>query len=246
MAQINHNISNPNDNLGDQLRTSFGNQNAMNTELYTTKLDKVTGKGLTENEFTNAEKAKLAAIAAGAEVNVQADWEQEDSTADDYIKNKPVDFGIPPVPTLEEVTNAGNTSNRQIIVNAGIEENAINANSTDGFGVFAYSQNLDGVVGRSDQRYGVYGGSNNSVAGVFDIEMSNTSNIAEFQKNGINQAYITHDGKVNATQFRLSALNTAPATATSTGTLGEIRVTASHIYVCTSTNVWVRNALTTW
>lgn len=49
-----------------------------------------------------------------------------------------------------------------------------------------------------------------------------------------------------APQYKLSVLNTAPATATSTGTLGDIRVTATHIYVCIATNTWVRTALTTW
>lgn len=42
------------------------------------------------------------------------------------------------------------------------------------------------------------------------------------------------------------ALDTAPASATATGTAGEIRVTATHIYVCTATNTWVRTALATW
>lgn len=41
-------------------------------------------------------------------------------------------------------------------------------------------------------------------------------------------------------------LNTAPATATASGTTGEIRITAGYIYVCTATNTWVRAALTTW
>ena len=54
------------------------------------------------------------------------------------------------------------------------------------------------------------------------------------------------NGTVRATQFNLSALNTAPASATATGTTGEIRVTATHIYVCTATNVWVRSELSTW
>jgi lysophospholipase L1-like esterase len=36
MALITHNISEANDGLGDQLRTAFGNQNSMNSELYTT------------------------------------------------------------------------------------------------------------------------------------------------------------------------------------------------------------------
>lgn len=36
-----------------------------------------------------ADKAKLDGIEAGAEANVQSDWNQTDTTADDYIKNKP-------------------------------------------------------------------------------------------------------------------------------------------------------------
>ena len=54
MAKIVHNISQPNDNLGDKLRTAFGNQNLMNTELYDTKVDAVTGKQLSEINFTSA------------------------------------------------------------------------------------------------------------------------------------------------------------------------------------------------
>lgn len=43
----------------------------------------------TDNNFTTAEKNKLAGIEAGAETNVQADWAQANSSADDFIKNKP-------------------------------------------------------------------------------------------------------------------------------------------------------------
>ena len=39
--------------------------------------------------ITGAQTTKLAGIAEGAEVNVQADWNQATTTADDYIKNKP-------------------------------------------------------------------------------------------------------------------------------------------------------------
>lgn len=51
-------------------------------------VEKVEGKGLSTNDFTDADSEKLAGIAAGAEVNVQADWDESDSTADDYIKGK--------------------------------------------------------------------------------------------------------------------------------------------------------------
>lgn len=53
------------------------------------KVDKVDGKGLSTNDFTNDLKSKLDGIAAGAEVNVQSNWNQTNTNADDYIKNKP-------------------------------------------------------------------------------------------------------------------------------------------------------------
>ena len=56
--------------------------------LYT-KVDKVSGKGLSANDFTDALKTKLDGISSGAEVNVQSDWNVTDTSSDAYIKNKP-------------------------------------------------------------------------------------------------------------------------------------------------------------
>lgn len=89
MAQQNINTSLPNDGLGDALRDAFNKTEANFTELYNMKVDKVTGKGLSTNDYTDAEKTKLSNIATGAEVNVQSDWNQGDNTQDDFIKNKP-------------------------------------------------------------------------------------------------------------------------------------------------------------
>ena len=44
--------------------------------------------------YTTEEKTKLAGIEASAQVNVQSDWEQSDSAADDFIKNKPTELSI--------------------------------------------------------------------------------------------------------------------------------------------------------
>lgn len=55
----------------------------------------------TDNNFTNADVTKLNGIQAGAEVNVQSDWNQADSTADDYIQNKPV---IPTVSVTQKTS----------------------------------------------------------------------------------------------------------------------------------------------
>lgn len=50
---------------------------------------KVDGKGLSTNDYTTTEKNKLAGITAGAEANVQADWNETTTSSDAYIKNKP-------------------------------------------------------------------------------------------------------------------------------------------------------------
>lgn len=55
--------------------------------LIDTKVDKVDGKALSTNDYTTAEKTKLAGIAAGAQVNVQSDWNA--TSGDAFIKNKP-------------------------------------------------------------------------------------------------------------------------------------------------------------
>lgn len=59
-------------------------------ELKSQKVDKVSGKALSDQNYTAAEKTKLAGIEAGAEVNVQADWNQTNTSADGFIQNKPV------------------------------------------------------------------------------------------------------------------------------------------------------------
>lgn len=60
----------------------------LNTAI-TNKVDKVAGKGLSTNDFTDEEKAKLLSVEDGAEKNVQSNWSEEDITSAEYIKNKP-------------------------------------------------------------------------------------------------------------------------------------------------------------
>lgn len=68
------------------------------TNNVSNKVDKVDGKGLSTNDYTNAEKTKLAGIAEGAQKNVQPDWNA--STGDGAILNKPT------VPTkVSQLTN---------------------------------------------------------------------------------------------------------------------------------------------
>jgi hypothetical protein len=66
-------------------------------------------------------------------------------------------------------------------------------------------------------------------------------------RSGTNTVKVTNgstgDGTISG---QLRAVGTAPATASSTGTAGDIRYDTGFIYVCTATNTWKRAALTTW
>lgn len=68
------------------------------------------GVGGSAGLMTGAEKEKLAGVAAGAEVNVQSDWNQTDSSADDYIKNKPtVPSASTAAPQMDGAASAGSS-----------------------------------------------------------------------------------------------------------------------------------------
>lgn len=54
------------------------------------------------------------------------------------------------------------------------------------------------------------------------------------------------NGNMQATQYRLPAMNTAPASASDTGKKGEIRFTKDFIFTCYSTNAWHRAASSAW
>ena len=75
------------------------------------KVDAEEGKGLSTEDYTTAEKTKLAGITAGAEPNVQSDWTAS-STSDAYIRNKPT---IPSASSATPLTNgtasAGSSAN---------------------------------------------------------------------------------------------------------------------------------------
>ena len=75
------------------------------------KVDKETGKGLSTNDYTTAEKSKLAGIATGAEVNVQADWTETSTSSDAYIKNKP---SIPVVDSALSSTSTNAIQNKAV------------------------------------------------------------------------------------------------------------------------------------
>lgn len=84
--------------------------------LFADKVDKVTGKGLSSNDYTSSEKEKLAAIESGAQKNVQADWAATSGAA--AILNKPT------LPTVAQaqvtLTAAGWSDNTQTVTVSGV------------------------------------------------------------------------------------------------------------------------------
>ena len=79
------------------------------------KVDKVTGKGLSENDYTTTEKNKLAGIEIGAEANVNADWNA--SSGDAQILNKPTI----PTKTSDLTNDSGFITGVDSITNAEID-----------------------------------------------------------------------------------------------------------------------------
>ena len=82
-------------------------------------------------------------------------------------------------------------------------------------------------------------GSNSKVDLVYQARNLETQNYTEKLRLG-------HDGTIEAKKFKLSTLNTAPSSATDTGTPGEVRITEDYIYVCIATNTWKRVAISSW
>lgn len=78
------------------------------------KVDKVDGKGLSTNDYTTAEKNKLAGIAAGAEVNVQSDWNA--TSGDAFIRNKPT---LAAVATSGQYTDLTGTPKLAVVATSG-------------------------------------------------------------------------------------------------------------------------------
>ena len=143
-------------------------------------------------------------------------------------------------PSIE--VNLGNT-NRGLVVDSGTSStgNPIEVNK-NGVQKFRVAQNGDvttDVISANGDVLTLE--ASNVQISLDDTASSVTVSGAEFIAN---QSISTP--LVQAGQYKVSALNTAPASSTATGTLGEIRYTSDFIYVCIATNTWRRTALTTW
>jgi hypothetical protein len=108
-------------NLASQVDLQGALDNKVNTE---------SGKGLSTNDYTTTEKNKLAGIAAGAEVNVNADWNA--TSGDAQILNKPTIPSIAGLATTSYVDSQDAT--KQDVLVSGTNIKTINGTTVLGSG----------------------------------------------------------------------------------------------------------------
>ena len=125
--------------------------------------------------------------------------------------------------------------------------NNIEGNSnitTNGVSLFI----TDYIVHRGDANtfFGFNSDDNFQVQTNGNVQIQSNENHVNLNHAGAEKIRTKAVGVTVTGQMDLAALNTAPSSATDTGTLGEIRWAADYVYLCTATNVWVRAALATW
>ena len=125
------------------------------------KVDKVAGKGLSANDYTTTEKNKLAGIASGAEVNVNADWNAVGTDAE--IFNKP---SIPSISGLATVTYVDSQD--------ALKENYLSVPAADGY---ILASTTTGVRSWVAQTGG--GGGGDMLKATYDVDNSGVVDNAE-------------------------------------------------------------------
>lgn len=149
-------------------------------------------------------------------------WRYSFGTPEIYniLDTSTINFLDTGVETFNSVLSRGNLSTKNVILQAASDlVPALSFGDYSGYGWGVYERSTDGNIEIS----GINGG---------------------VKATGLIISRST--GEITVPKLNLRALNTAPSSSTDTGTAGEIRITATYIYVCTATNTWVRSALTTW
>lgn len=150
------------------------------------KVDKVNGKGLSTNDYTNEEKLKLSGIESGAEVNVQSDWNS--TGGDDFIKNKPT--------SLNQFSNIETNFQNANQVSTAISENNTNV-------VIPISERVNAIESKIPNE----ATSNNKLADKDFVNSSIATNTATFRGNYnlINDLSLTIDATEQEIALALSS-----------------------------------------
>jgi len=78
------------------------------------------------------------------------------------------------------------------------------------------------------------------------FKISRSGNLGVNDEMSVDSSGITANTAVTSATFNVSALETAPASATATGVAGDIRFATDAIYVCTATNTWKKVDIATF
>ncbi len=103
-------------NTGDQDLSGLATTSAVTT-LLNTKVDKISGKGLSAEDYTTVEKTKLSGIVEGAEVNINADWDA--ASGDAQILNKPALTTVATTGNYDDLSNKPTLDGSETKVSAG-------------------------------------------------------------------------------------------------------------------------------
>ena len=139
----------------------------------TNKVDKVAGKGLSEEDFTTTLKTKLDSVAAGAEVNVQSNWNEADATSDAYIQNKPT---IPDDAADIDYDNSNSGlvatdvqgALDEIVASGGSDPNKMDKANPTGTGTFTMNTR---VTSQGTGNYSFVAGDSNEASGDYSVAM---------------------------------------------------------------------------
>ena len=78
------------------------------------------------------------------------------------------------------------------------------------------------------------------------FKISRSGNLGVNAEMSVDSSGITANTAVTSATFNVSALETAPASASATGVAGDIRFATDAIYVCTATDTWKKVAIATF
>jgi hypothetical protein len=145
------------------------------------KVDKVNGKSLSTNDFTTACMNKLNGIATGAEVNVQADWDETDTTKDSYIKNKPNIPSEVVVDTSLSTTSVNPVQNKVITTELNKKANAssVPTNSAIIDLIYPVGSIYTSTINKNPSTY--FGGTWSSIGKSYLIINNGTTNTTQYK-----------------------------------------------------------------
>lgn len=152
------------------------------------------------NDFSNFYKDKLDGIEAGAQVNIQSDWDVTDTTSPAYIFNKPV-LGISFLESNPTDVTVWNNGKGNISTNTAYGDGALKSNDTGqfitavGYGALSSSNSgeLNTAVG-VNTLFSLSTGNNNTVVG------SNSASLLGYGDNNSvfgGNAYVSGEGENN-------------------------------------------------